>query len=100
MTDALPMVSAHTAVESNTAWIRRAAIRLYSGRILMTIHKSKGKEFDRVGLVEGRFSGAFFDTESEKPPFERSKRLLRVGITRARALVILIRPHDAMELTS
>jgi DNA helicase-2/ATP-dependent DNA helicase PcrA len=70
------------------------------GCILMTMHKSKGKEFDGVVLVEGRFSGAFFDTKSEKPPYERSRRLLRVGITRARTLVTIVRPHDAMELTS
>lgn len=69
------------------------------GCILMTIHKSKGKEFDGVVLVEGAYSGFFFDTE-EKPPHERSRRLLRVGITRARTIVRIVRPVGAMPLTS
>jgi DNA helicase II / ATP-dependent DNA helicase PcrA len=70
------------------------------GCILMTIHKSKAKEFDGVVLVEGAFSGAFFDTQWEKPPYDRSRRLLRVGITCARTLVTIVRPHDAMPLVS
>jgi DNA helicase-2/ATP-dependent DNA helicase PcrA len=70
------------------------------GCILMTLHKSKGKEFDGVVMVEGAFSGSFFDTKWEKPPYERSRRLLRVSITRARTLVMIVRPHDAVALTS
>ena len=67
------------------------------GCVLMSMHKSKGKEFDGVILVEGTYSSSFFDN-GEKPPFIQSRRLLRVGITRARSMVTLIRPHGAQPL--
>lgn len=69
------------------------------GCILMSMHKSKGKEFDGVVIVEERFSGVFFDPKREEPPFERTRRLLRVAITRARARVTFVRPKDAFPLT-
>jgi DNA helicase II / ATP-dependent DNA helicase PcrA len=68
------------------------------GCLLMTMHKSKGKEFDGVVLVEGPFAGPFLDTKRERPPFERSRRLLRVGITRAKTHVTLVRPNGATPL--
>jgi DNA helicase-2/ATP-dependent DNA helicase PcrA len=77
-----------------------AAERDPEGCILMTMHKSKGKEFDGVVIVEGAFLATFFDTKREKPPYEHSRRLLRVSITRARSLVMIVRPDDADPLTS
>jgi DNA helicase II / ATP-dependent DNA helicase PcrA len=74
-----------------------SADREPSGCVLMSIHKSKGKEFDGVILVEGTHSSPFFDAR-DRPPHAASRRLLRVGITRARALVRLVRPHSAMPL--
>jgi DNA helicase II / ATP-dependent DNA helicase PcrA len=68
------------------------------GCILMNIHKAKGKEFDGVVLVEGAFKSGFFDERTEPPPFERSRRLLRVGLTRARTLVTIVRPQKARPL--
>jgi DNA helicase-2/ATP-dependent DNA helicase PcrA len=68
------------------------------GVVLMTMHKAKGKEFDGVTLVEGKWVGKFFDERKEKPPYEPSRRLLRVGITRARSRVAIIRPHGALPL--
>ncbi|WP_417367636.1 UvrD-helicase domain-containing protein [Glutamicibacter arilaitensis] len=68
------------------------------GCILMTVHKAKGKEFDGVLLVEGQYQGNFFrdsDTEAQR---EAARRLLRVGITRARRQVALIRHVDALPL--
>ncbi|KZB66533.1 UvrD-helicase domain-containing protein [Thalassospira sp. MCCC 1A02491] len=67
------------------------------GVSLMTIHKSKGKEFDGVVLVEGLYSSPFF-LQREAPEFSPSRRLLRVGITRARKFVVLVRPHKATSL--
>ena len=61
------------------------------GCMLMTFHKSKGKEFDGVVLVEGAHRSPFFDTGREQPPFERSRRLFRVGLTRARHIATVIR---------
>lgn len=67
------------------------------GCVLMNMHKSKGKEFDGVVLVEGAFKSGFFN-EREKPHFEPSRRLLRVGLTRARTLVTIVRPQKAQPL--
>ncbi|MBR0867595.1 ATP-binding domain-containing protein [Bradyrhizobium diazoefficiens] len=67
------------------------------GLLVMNIHKSKGKEFDGVILVEGAFKSFFFD-RNEKAPFTQSRRLLRVGITRARTRVAIVRPMNAAPL--
>ena len=69
------------------------------GVSLMTIHKSKGKEFDGVVMVEGLYSSPFF-LDHEAPDFAPSRRLLRVGITRARSLVVLVRPRKANPLAA
>ena len=71
-----------------------------SGVTLMTLHKSKGKEFDGVVLVEAAFRSKFFDDRHESPPFTASRRLLRVGITRPRKRAVLVRPRGAPALTS
>lgn len=70
------------------------------GCVLMTIHKAKGKEFDGVLLVEGQYRGNFFrdtDTEAQRAA---ARRLLRVGITRARHKVAIIRPQGAPALVT
>jgi DNA helicase-2/ATP-dependent DNA helicase PcrA len=67
------------------------------GCSLMTLHKSKGKEFDSVVIVEGFRGGALF-RQDEAPYYAGSRRLLRVGITRARKLVVIVRPRGAMPL--
>ena len=67
------------------------------GVTLMTIHKSKGKEFDGVVLVEGLHSSPFFMAH-EAPAYSASRRLLRVGISRARSFVVLVRPKKARAL--
>jgi ATP-dependent DNA helicase UvrD/PcrA len=75
-----------------------AAEREPHGCILMNIHKAKGKEFDAVVMVEGAYRSSFFDERTEQAPFERSRRLLRVGLTRARTLVMIVRPQNARAL--
>jgi len=67
------------------------------GVSVMTLHKSKGKEFDGVVMVEGIHSSHFF-LGHEAPDFAPSRRLLRVGITRARSFVLLVRPRKAKPL--
>lgn len=67
------------------------------GVSLMTLHKSKGKEFDGVVMIEGMYSGPFL-LKREAPDFAPSRRLLRVGITRARSFVLLVRPRTARPL--
>jgi DNA helicase-2/ATP-dependent DNA helicase PcrA len=67
------------------------------GCVLMTLHKCKGKEFDGVVIVEGFRSSPLLRPD-EAPHFQGSRRLLRVGLTRARRLVVLVRPQDARAL--
>lgn len=56
---------------------------------VMTIHKSKGKEFDGVILLHlGMLSP--FSPDGEIAPQLKSRRLLRVGITRARHHTLLL----------
>lgn len=69
-----------------------------SGVVLMTMHKSKGKEFDGVVIVEGQYSGKLLGGRHEQEPFEASRRLLRVAITRARHKVCIVRPRGAHAL--
>ncbi|GAB4250551.1 MAG: hypothetical protein Kow0027_13990 [Saprospiraceae bacterium] len=68
------------------------------GCVLMNIHKSKGKEFDGVVLVEGSFKAPFFGSSNNQHDDQYSRRLLRVAITRARSLVTIVRPHNARSL--
>ena len=63
------------------------------GCVLMTMHKAKGKEFDGVLLVEGEYQGRFYDPSREDAPFMSARLLLRVGITRARHRVVILRPE-------
>ncbi|TDK45597.1 ATP-binding domain-containing protein [Antarcticimicrobium luteum] len=67
------------------------------GVSLMTMHKSKGKEFDGVVMVESIHSSHFL-LGHEAPGFAPSRRLLRVGITRARSFVLLVRPRKEKPL--
>jgi DNA helicase-2/ATP-dependent DNA helicase PcrA len=66
----------------------------------MTIHKSKGKEFDCVVLAEDAHRAPLFDTDREPAPYEKSRRLLRVGLTRAKHFVAIVRPVGATPLVS
>ena len=60
-----------------------------AGINVMTMHKSKGKEFDGVVILHlGRISPICPDREP--PPQTKSRKLLRVGITRARHEVLML----------
>lgn len=60
-----------------------AAQTSYKGVNLMTLHKSKGKEFDEVFIWEDYYNPIVHQNSSEKQLHE-SRYLLRVGATRAR----------------
>jgi DNA helicase-2/ATP-dependent DNA helicase PcrA len=64
---------------------------------VMTIHKSKGKQFDGVIVVrEGRHNGeqmvSSFVWWGDEPPYHRSRKILRVAITRARTHTLMVGP--------
>ena len=57
---------------------------------VMTIHKSKGKEFDGVIIFQNTHNSPFI-ARGDSEPYLRSKKLLFVGITRASHHTIIIR---------
>jgi DNA helicase-2/ATP-dependent DNA helicase PcrA len=64
---------------------------------VMTIHKSKGKQFDGVIVVrEGRHDGqqlvSSFVWWGDELPFHRSRKILRVAITRAKTHTLILGP--------
>lgn len=65
---------------------------------LMNMHKSKGKEFDAVIIVEALHNPKLLDPDWDPKRIIRQRRVLRVAITRARHAVIFVRPRDAMPL--
>ncbi|WP_412516424.1 hypothetical protein K8Z49_37565 [Actinomadura madurae] len=65
---------------------------------LMNMHKSKGKEFDAVIIVEGQHRDRLLDSTWETRRAVRNRRVLRVAITRARHAACFVRPPDAVPL--
>jgi len=64
---------------------------------VMNFHKAKGKQFDGVMIVrEARRTAAGVDSSfvwrGDEAPYPKSRRVLRVGITRARAHVLILNP--------
>ena len=53
-------------------------------RTLMTLHRCKGKEFDGVIIVNGRYGDSVLVPRDPPPGYPRSRRLLQVGLSRAR----------------
>ncbi len=66
---------------------------------LMNMHRSKGKEFDGVIIVEGAFHSRLLEPDWDAERTRNNRRLLRVAITRARHMVVFVRPEDALRLT-
>lgn len=56
---------------------------------VMTLHKSKGKEFDAVVILDDSKNSPLIFCK-EPSPFNRSRKLLRVGITRAKHYVLML----------
>lgn len=64
---------------------------------VMTVHKSKGKQFDGVIIVrEGRHDGkkmvSSFVWWGDESPHHRSRKILRVAITRAKVHTLVLGP--------
>jgi DNA helicase-2/ATP-dependent DNA helicase PcrA len=60
-----------------------------SGIHVMTMHKSKGKQFDAIILYRSEHQSPF-KWPRDTDPFLKSRKVLRVGITRARHHVIIL----------
>lgn len=64
---------------------------------VMTVHRSKGKQFDGVIVVrEGRHDGKQFVSSlvwwNDNAPHHRSRKILRVAITRAKVHTLMLGP--------
>ena len=63
----------------------------WDGVNVMTIHKSKGKEFDVVIVYEGKYSGRIV---SKPDRIDQARLNLRVAVTRAKRCVLILTPED------
>ena len=61
-----------------------------SGINVMTMHKSKGKEFDGVIILHLGYNMSPLSPDNEPAPYMKSRRLLRVAITRAKHHVLMV----------
>ncbi|MCO5399750.1 UvrD-helicase domain-containing protein [Ralstonia soli] len=67
------------------------------GLQVMNIHKAKGKQFDGVILVRelrhtGNNAESSFVWRGDEAPYPKSRRLVRVGVTRARRQLLILNP--------
>lgn len=69
-------------------------VKKFSGIHVMTIHKSKGKQFDEVFIFEGYKRGRIVLNPTESKSVERSKLTLRVAVTRAKRHATIITPKS------
>jgi DNA helicase-2/ATP-dependent DNA helicase PcrA len=72
-----------------------ASTRDWIGVNVMTIHKSKGKEFDEVIVFEGSRAGRLLRDKANPRDLEQARLALRVAVTRARRRTTLLTPSWA-----
>jgi DNA helicase II / ATP-dependent DNA helicase PcrA len=72
-----------------------ASTRVWTGVNVMTIHKSKGKEFDEVIVFEGSRAGRLVRDNATPRDIEQARLAVRVAVTRARARTTLLTPSWA-----
>lgn len=61
---------------------------------VMTIHKSKGKEFDEVLIYEGTFSDRIVRRPDEDSSVAQARLALRVAVSRAKRRVTIVTPAN------
>lgn len=65
-----------------------------SGIHVMTIHKSKGKEFDEVVIYEGTYSDRIVRRPNEDRSIAQARLALRVAVSRAKKRVTILTPQN------
>lgn len=69
-----------------------ASKREYRGIHVMTIHKSKGKQFTEVIIYEGAFQGRILRQNADDRAEAQARLSLRVGVTRAERFSTILTP--------
>ena len=69
------------------------ANRAWNGIFVMTIHKSKGKEFDEVIIWEDQFR-SIVPSNALPQDIERTRLAMRVAVTRARYRTSILTCQD------
>lgn len=69
-----------------------ASIKEWRGVHVMTIHKSKGKEFDEVVIYEGTHNGKIIWAGADESKTAQALLTLRVGVTRAMQRASILTP--------
>ncbi|MBI2069470.1 MAG: ATP-dependent helicase [Elusimicrobia bacterium] len=64
------------------------------GRILMTMHKCKGREYDGMVIFDGLYDPHRITLRGDRQPYWNSRRVLRVAISRARHKVAVVYPKN------
>jgi DNA helicase-2/ATP-dependent DNA helicase PcrA len=64
---------------------------------VMTVHKAKGKQFDGVIVLRrqthnGQTFVSNFVWRGDNPPYRRSRKILMVAVTRAKAHTLMVQP--------
>lgn len=72
-----------------------AATRVYRGVHVMTIHKSKGKQFTEVMIYEGSYQGRILRQDANEKEEAQARLSLRVGVTRAERFATILTPVGA-----
>jgi DNA helicase-2/ATP-dependent DNA helicase PcrA len=72
-----------------------SSMRVWRGVNIMTIHKSKGKEFDEVIVFEGWRTGRLLRQDATARDIEQARLTLRVAVTRARQRTTFLTPSWA-----
>lgn len=72
-----------------------ASTKVWRGIHLMTVHKSKSKEFDEVIIYEGSHQGRIVRPGATEKDVSQARLALRVAVTRAMKHVTILTPkHD------
>lgn len=70
-----------------------STVKKFSGIHVMTIHKSKGKQFDEVIIFEGYWRGRIVSNPNDQNRVNQARLTLRVGVTRAEKRATILTPR-------